>query len=585
MASAGQPVLLALVLWRQACSICSSRANLPEGLVCTWYTVLMDDDGGEIEPPIRELRTIGSSGRRRKGEDIAPSPPRPEPDILAELQQMLDALDDAMLAGHDTKVDVLTRQLWRYRRQVPAALVTRLRTGRAQLPMLAFQLLADFAGSRTPTHLKRIAADLNVPDIVRWGARRRAGWSERGEAKARMKFLNSLQDADETLVEALDQASSWWPPEVGILHEVLAYVEIVPSARKLEIVQRAVAREVPELTWFLRSLLHVADSTVQHVCVEFLLRMGDHMAVGALDRLGQTTQDDALRQEASAAARRLQMRVVTSDDAQDTAASQRPWPEIDRILISEIDGDGGQLLMLTRRWTDEMRLLLTIFWKDHWGIKDAWGVFHQPADDLQEHFSTPPGEMTTMVPIDLPAARGILAAAMQATVAHQHAVPAALELWEPFLHDGFPAAVGEAVDAVELDDAPYGAQRDLVRRSATLLDHPTFAYWFFNPDEIGPLLIQQELSDQPQRSGPAIDLMIRQLVDSHLRDLLRWRLRRQAWLLARLGDSSTVDMALAVSASLANASPAALGKHPFLRAMVNRSLRNMFGAFALDGPL
>ena len=40
---------------------------------------------------------------------------------------------------------------------------------------------------------------------------------------------------------------------------------------------------------------------------------------------------------------------VTSDEP--------PWPELHQVLASEIDGDGGQVLLLIRRWDAEQRLL------------------------------------------------------------------------------------------------------------------------------------------------------------------------------------------------------------------------------------
>src|SRR5947207_14893234 len=89
---------------------------------------------------------------------------------------LLDALDTAMLEGDPGRVAQLSEQLWPARRHVPDAIVRRLVEGRARVPGLAFEMLGGFAGERAETYLRRIAEDPAAPDIVRFGARRAAGW-------------------------------------------------------------------------------------------------------------------------------------------------------------------------------------------------------------------------------------------------------------------------------------------------------------------------------------------------------------------------------------------------------------------------
>src|SRR4051812_39546812 len=106
-----------------------------------------------------------------------------------DVEGLLDALDAAMLQGDPGQVAQLTEQLWPARRLVPDTLVRRLAEGRARVPGLAFEMLGGFAGERAETYLHRIAEDPAAPEIVRFGARRRAGWSETSEAKQRRAFL------------------------------------------------------------------------------------------------------------------------------------------------------------------------------------------------------------------------------------------------------------------------------------------------------------------------------------------------------------------------------------------------------------
>ncbi len=508
-----------------------------------------------------------------------PDPPRsgdqpvPTAAMPAALHRLLDTLETAVIEGDQEQVAALSEQLWPQRRHLPAVLGERLRTGRTDLPGLALDLLIGYAGTRAPTLLKRLAQDPAVPDIVRWGARRRAGWAERGEAKARLAFLQSLHDPDATLVEATAQAGETVLPNTDVLEEVLAYLLVLPADRRLAVVQRAHAEAVPQLAWLLRALLHAPDPALARLALDILLEQRDRAAVGALDRLVQTTLDPALREAATTAGRRLRLQVVAPTMAPAAPAMPLPWVPVERVLASIIDGAGGQVVVLSRVWQDGAQLLATLFWTDHQGVRDAWGSFRQLPDeegevDLLAEFE----ETMTMVPIDLAGARGILAAAVQASAAAGRPLPPALELWAPFFHDTFPPAADEPVGAAELAEAPDAARPELVRRSAQLLDHPNFDAWFFNPEELAPLLAQVPLPRQGRLGERQYGPLIQGLVDPATRERLRVRLRRQAWLLAQRGEGEARDLALAVAASLARATPASLVSHPFLRAMIDRSL-------------
>jgi hypothetical protein len=69
--------------------------------------------------------------------------------------------------------------------------------------------------------------------------------------------------------------------------------------------------------------------------------------------------------------------------------------------------------------------------------------------------------------------------------------------------------------------------------------------------------------------------VISNLVDKSGLEVLRSRLRRQARLLDVLGDESSRDSALAISASLA-CRDVPLGRHPFLKAMLEHTLAAIY---------
>ena len=503
----------------------------------------------------------------------------------AELDRLLDGLETAMLEGDQTSVAALTERLWAHRRQLPAILVERLIGGRARIPALAFELLGGFAGPTAGERaLRRVAAAAAAPDIVRWGARRRVGWPQRGEAKARLEFLLSLKDADATLVEAVIQAGWVWPPDVEVLEEVLAYLVVLPAERRRAVVQRAVdeAEPGPALPWLLRALVHLPDSVLVRLAVSELVRLRDHAAVGALRRLIQTTRDADIRAEAEAAERRLRLQIV--DRSRPTSEEEPvPWLPLDGVHLSAVDGAGAQVLLLLRRWEAGTRLVADVLQTDTWGIKDAFGRYRSPAGELAElTVESFRAGGVDLVEIDLPSARGALAAAIATNAATGRPLPPAFELWEPFFHEAFPPASDEPTTVPELDDAPFASRADLVRRSAALLEHPFFQSWFFNPDEIGPALEELVLGRGARLREVQYGPVIGRLVDTPLREQLRRRLRRQAWLLDRYGGQRERDLALATAASLDRATAAGLAKHPFLRGMVDASLDNLLQSLAFD---
>jgi hypothetical protein len=501
----------------------------------------------------------------------------------AEIEHLLNVLDAAMLEGDQAGVAAATDRLWAHRRQLPALLVERLIGGRAQIPGLAFELLGGFAGPTVGERaLRRVAA---APDIIRWGARRRVGWPQRGEARARLEFLLSLKDADATLVEAVVQAGWAMLPDIEVLEEVLAYLAILPAERRQAVVQRALGEPEPSpaLPWLLRAVLHVPDPELVRLAIGELVRSRDRAAAGALRRLAQTTRDAGLRTEAEAAERRLRLQLV--DRPSPTWEEEpTPWLPLEAVHLSAVDGAGAQVLLLLRHWEAGTRLVADVLQTDTWGLKDAFGRYRAPAGELAslsvEFFRTGVG----LVEADLPSARGALITALATNVATGRPVPPTFELWEPFFHDTFPPTTDEATAVPELDEAAFASRADLVRRSAALLEHPFFESWFFNPDEIGPLLDGVVLGPGGRLKEVQYGPLIRQLVDAPLRERLRQRLRRQAWILDRDGDGRARDLALAIAASLAEATAAGLTKHPFLRAMVDASLDSLLPALAF-GPV
>jgi hypothetical protein len=502
--------------------------------------------------------------------------PAPVARINPEVERTLDRIDEALLGGDQTQVPALVEQLWRARRSLPEILTQRVITGRARIPAFAFDLLGGFAGAQAPKYLRRIAATTHLPDIVRWGARRRAGWPERGQAKRRLDFLTTLQNADETLVVAVDQGTHAWPPDNEILEEVLEYLLVLPSERRQAVTTRIAAAIGIRAGLLLHAVLHIDDPATQRLALTELPRLRDPGAAGPIARLARTARDAGIRAEAEAASRRLRLRPV-----EDAAAVQPlTLPPVEAVTITSIDGDGGQVVIVVRRLAEGVFAMVDVLYKDNWGIKDSFGASRASVDRAEFIIESLEMEDIATVDSDLAGARGVIALAIEDNAATGHPIPPAFELWEPLLHETYPPADDEPVATTELDDTPFAGRQDLVRASGALADHPFFESWGF---ERADIVLALFTTPPPGRSGRLGDRqykpLIEHLVTPEVRETFRRRLRRQAWLLEQNGDTPARDLALATAAHLATALPADLSRLPFLRALVDRSIAHLYDDF------
>lgn len=505
------------------------------------------------------------------------------------IDHLVESIELAMLGGDEARARELLEGLGRAERSLPGVLTRRLIDGRARIPMLAFDLIEAIAGEKAVTYLDRIAADPNAADIVRFGAHRRAGWAEadqeeadpslaQDEAEARLAFLATLRDPDGTLILALAQSSDW-PPRVEVLEEVLGYLKALPDERQRALLSRASAELGQAAAWVLQAALHLDTPSVQRLALAELLRLHAPGAVGALRRLERTAADPELRAEAGTAARRLGIRVV--DQA---PPSPLPMPSLDRALLSIIDNDGGQVVIVVRQIAEGLVLFADLFINDQVGIKSAFGRSHTPPDFVDEILDDLVEEGgVDLVEVDLAAVRGALAAALEVNATHGYPLPPEFEVWEPFVHESYPPAADEPIVVPKLDDAPYAGRDDLVARGDELLDHAFFDVWSFGIEATAAAMLRAPLPARSEWTERQYRPLIEHLVPPSVVAQLRDRLRRQAWLLEQRGDVEARDLALATAAYLAAPSRAGLVKLPFLRRLVEIGVSDLANLFA-HGP-
>lgn len=502
------------------------------------------------------------NGRGRKAPSSAPR--RGD----AEIERAFDAFEQALRRQDAEQIRQASEQLWTHRRHVPAVLTRRVIEGRAEVPALAMEMIGGFAGPSARKYLMQIANDPNASDIVRFGAHRRAGWPERGEAKRRLAFLDSLKDPDATLVAAIDQGSSPWPPYGEVLTEVLGYFQILPPLRRQVILTQAVRELGPTALWILHALLHLDDQGVQQLAIQEIENLHDAGGSGPLNRLAATSRDPQLRDLAAKAAQRLAAR----PRRQLVPDEPIPFLPLDRALLSPVDGAGAQAILVVHQIADGLSRLANFLLTDTWGIKDTYGTDRVATSEVDEIIEEFAAEGVELIEVDLSTVRGALQTSLPINHETGHLLPLTFEIWEPSLHETYPPAKEESAVPPTLDDAAYRDRTDLLAHNDELFNHRFFDSWAFDPSDIAIPLVTTPIPIGGRSTARDRQRLVATVLEYADRERLRGRLRRQAWLLDRIGSAPERDLALATAAALGSVSPEDLARQPFFQQMVSRAI-------------
>jgi hypothetical protein len=502
-----------------------------------------------------------------------------------QLRRSLDELEAAAVLDDSSRVIELADELWQSRRSVVPILVDRLSSGQARAPLVLLQLLPTFAGSGARQHLSRVARDARAPDLVRFSARRRMGWAERGERNARIKFLDSLQDPVATLAEALEALRGGpYPPSGETLEEVVKHLLVMPPNQAREVVTLGVRTASREISWLLRALLHAREPSLRALALEGILEVGDEGAAPAMERAAEASGDPDFASRVAAARQHL----ATAGIADRRGRKREALPPIHSTYLSAIDGSGGQVAIALREREEGLMMVAQLHLEDGWGVRDAIGVSSLPWEAAGDLFETRgdrlaalrgelEGEEIPLVEVPAAALRGALARAERANAAGRP-LPREYEIWEPLVHDEDPPAPDEAVVAPEMDDSAYADREELYRRSGELLEHPFFQSWIFEPGGLAGALGK---GVPPPLGGKLTMRHFRAILDALLDDStrmdLRIRLRRQAWLLGQAHDPEQAEAALAAAVRLAGPDTSEFAHHPLLQRMVTLGMGIVMG--------
>lgn len=498
----------------------------------------------------------------------------------ADVEEIIERIETAMFAPDPPALQAAVERLVELSDEssLPAETLTRqLMDGTAKAPVITFNLLETAAGEHYPVYLQRISEDRDVADLTRFAAQRRLGWPERGAAKLRREFLESLEDPTGTFVSALEVAGASLLLDAEVLEEVLGYLSAMPSEPRRQAITRIVEEVGRPVLRLFHALLHVNDQATQRLVLTQLVAWRAPASVGPVERLAGTARTKGVRAEAEKALTRLRLRDVTAGT--DGVEIGLPLPPVSGAFMSQIDAEGGQVVVVIRQLNEGVFCFTNVFHNEEFGIKDVFGRQTLPAELVEEMMEEFEYTEIEMIEVDPSAVRGALSLAARVNAARKKTIPPVYEIWEPLLHEAEPPPIDEEIVIPELDDGPYASREDLLDQGDELLDHVWFAGWGFPYEEIFHRMIQTPI---PSR-GHITDLQIRPLVEQLMTPdycaTLRSRLRRQAWLLDRGEDTIERDQALAVAASLVDASSEDLLRNRFVRQMIRRSVESAAAMF------
>jgi hypothetical protein len=319
-------------------------------------------------------------------------------------------------------------------------------------------------------------------------------------------------------------------------------------------------------------LLHASENQVVVSTIEAMETLQLPEAVSYLEERAAYDPNRKVRRAAQRVAERLTDQVGRRDET--------PTPPDEPLLgcfVSSIDGSGGQILVIGRETADGHCKFLNVMFNDHEGIKDCFGGLSPTLEEVQEFIGGSFAEMgIELVNVSLERAREELVRAHQITREAHRRLPVGLMAWRHW-------ALGEDPKPPKVFPLPEirpDEREALLAECDKLLDLEEFESWFFNAEDLRGLdrqyrrLQNEDPTDEAQEEA-LITQGVRRVVDKARRQLLRDRLRRQAWLLAQIYEEDDVPgMALVAADALEDDSLLPPEEHLLLREMMLDSFFN-----------
>jgi hypothetical protein len=489
-----------------------------------------------------------------------------------QLQTALDELATALDTHNDEQIGPAILTAEALIAQEPNALISRFIARRETMAGIEMAMLVDATQDQAPVYLRRLARARKASDAVRFEAQRILGFEPKREDQHRRGFLASLEDAPGTLADICYAVGVTWPDRLFLGEEVLKFMFVMKPEQQVATLRRIVERAGYLAIPVLHGCLHLDEESVALEAVTALADFRFAGSRGPLERSARVSEHEGVRAAATAVLQAIAFdrQQIERPDDQSPPFPPKAMTGPDRCVVSAVMASGEQTVSFIRQMGELDQAVYSgagFVTDDVNGIADSFVFPVDTMEAMDEEIDAVTGMEIMRLDVEAAVMRGTIALAINALERTGQPLAPPFELLEPLIHDSYPPQPDEAIVEPILDDAPYAGRDDLVNQSDSLFDSDWFIDWSLDP--ISVLLIAHE------RHFPEPDTwteeQYRQLIDAmsapELIQMLRLRLRQQAYLLALSDEDILRDITLAVSASLGSATHEALLTHPFLTQM------------------
>ncbi|MGQ9838950.1 MAG: hypothetical protein ACUVR4_00155 [Anaerolineae bacterium] len=382
-------------------------------------------------------------------------------------------------------------------------------------------------------------------------------------------LLSGLESPEAVALRSLAELAKAMEQEPLAILEYLAQLEEQPPDVPHLLLQAVPAAPVTgALITLLRMFAQGTDVKLAQGALEHLGRIRSAAAARALAALAKTLPP-SLASLAERGARKLALsgvNIAVEDDVSD-----RPWfvpGRKWRVLVSPLDGTGGQLLWFIGHVPgEEHALLISVLIEEGRGLTTASGALdmavadlpvEQPAGTVHRVAVSQQPVVLLLLEVPLGVGQELLSEALAWNWAGEMPTPLAyrllnLPLWlaAPAQTESPAAAVDNAVDRDSVADPTA---------TAALLEHPAFwGWWGLVAQEAGSLAVRKQ--DRPA----AVTQFVQRRFTGELVAAYSSRLERMARWLTLAGEFETAALARLAADQLRSGPPE---EAPFLRRMV-----------------
>ena len=355
--------------------------------------------------------------------------------------------------------------------------------------------------------------------------------------------------------------------------DFMSAVAEMPLQAQLVLVQDLAALRDPRALPFFAALLHAPESDLVLAALDALQELATGAGTPLAAERARCDADPAVRRRAADVAQDLDSQPVLMPQPVDLG-------QVENAFLTTLDSDGGQIALLARRPPVELGdglATLRVVFSDVGGILDAQGAVQsaaelaEAADDLEDEGFTP-------VDVGLERLRTAVEAAYQRTCDRGRRTGTEFMCWRDLLQ----GSDRRDLPAPSLREPGLALNTALLEQSDRLLDLDEFGSWYFDPEDVeryvrGLRRLPDSLTvAEERRVVSAVRTALRERVNDERRALLRDRLRRQAWFLARIYQNPTFPAAALLAAqALEDGSAVPVTEHPFLQEMMLRTFEGV----------